>query len=304
MGRYKLGIDLGGTKTEAVVLDESGQQVFRERVHTPAQDYQAILMSIKALVEKAEACVHEVLNIGLAAPGAISPSSGLLRNSNTVCLNGRDLRQDLERTLQRRVRMQNDANCFVLSEAMDGAGAHDSMVFGVIIGTGTGGGLVFNNQLIIGAHAIAGEWGHNPMPWQQDFDVRRPCYCGKQGCIETFLSGPGMAANTQALTGLNLNSHEIVTLAAQGDEQMRLQMDHYHDQMARALAHVINIIDPDVIVLGGGMSNIGSIYDEVPARLARYVFSDSVSTRIVPARFGDASGVRGAAWLWDDVNQA
>lgn len=185
-----------------------------------------------------------------------------------------------------------------MSEAIDGAAAGRATVFAVIIGTGTGGGLVFNQQLISGQHAIAGEWGHNPMPWKRDFDIKRSCYCGKTGCIETYLSGPGMAGNVQALTGQLLSSHEIVKKAEAGDEQMQQQMDHYHDQMARALAHAINIIDPDAIVLGGGMSNIQSIYEEVPKRLPEYVFSDFVDTLILPARFGDSSGVRGAAWLW------
>jgi fructokinase len=303
MSRFKLGIDVGGSKIEALVLDAAGEQVFRQRVHTPAHDYNAILESIRALVEQADACAEEALDPGVGTPGAISPSTGLLRNSNTVCLNGRNLRKDLEQALQRPVRMQNDANCFVLSEAMDGAAVNDGMVFGVILGTGTGGGLVFNRQLITGPHAIAGEWGHNPMPWRQHFDTQRACYCGKEGCIETFLSGPGMAANTRALTGMNLNSREIVSRAAEGDEQMQQQMEHYFDQLARALAHVINIIDPDVIVLGGGMSNIESIYHEVPARLQQYVFSDFVETRLVPAQYGDSSGVRGAAWLWGEENR-
>lgn len=301
MNQFKLGIDLGGTKIEALLLDGCGQPLFKKRVNTPADDYQAILSAIKTLVKQAEACAKQELCVGLGAPGALSPSTGLMRNSNTLCLNGRNLRADLQHTLQRQLRIQNDANCFVLSEAMDGAAADDAMVFGVIIGTGTGGGLVFNKQLISGPHAIAGEWGHNPMPWPQPFDIQRPCYCGKQGCIETFLSGPGLAGNALALTGKHLNSREIVQRAEQGDALYQQQMEHYFDQMARALAHVINIIDPDAIVLGGGMSNIQAIYREVPTRLAQYVFSDYVATKIVPARYGDSSGVRGAAWLWNEV---
>ena len=294
----RLGIDLGGTKTEAVVLDDDGSVLFRHRVDTPTTGYAAILTSINDLVERAEAEVGQSLKVGIGTPGALSPASGLLRNSNTVCLNGQPLLQDLQRVLQRPVRIANDANCFALSEAMDGAGADAQLVFGVIVGTGTGGGVVWNKQLLIGPHAVAGEWGHNPLPWLQDFDRLRPCYCGKHGCIETFLSGPGMAGNTQALTGLDLSSREIVTRARAGDATCRQQMQHYYDQMARALAHVINILDPAVIVLGGGMSNIDEIYTQVPRRLPEYVFSDYVSTRLLPAKFGDASGVRGAAWLW------
>lgn len=298
---FTLGIDLGGTKTEAVLLDSSGHTVFKQRVDTPAQDYEAILWCIHALVEQAEAHAKQKLRVGVGAPGALSPASGILRNSNTACLNGRNLLQDLQRTLQREVRVQNDANCFVLSEAIDGAAADQAMVFGVIIGTGTGGGLVFNRQLIIGPHAIAGEWGHNPLPWRQPFDMPRPCYCGKEGCIETFLSGPGLAGNVSALTGQALSSRDIVARAEQGEKLFQQQMHHYYDQMARALAHVINILDPNIIVLGGGMSNIKGIYREVPHRLAQYVFSDQVTTPVVAAEYGDSSGVRGAAWLWTEV---
>ncbi len=299
MGKCRLGIDLGGTKIEAVLLDDSGDMVFRKRVDTPADDYLDILLAIKGLVDEAEEHTGVQMPVGLGTPGAISPKTGLLRNSNTVTMNGRNLLPDLSEILQRPIRTQNDANCLTLSEAMDGAGAGLDLVFGVIIGTGTGGGLVFRRQLLTGQHAIAGEWGHNPLPWQQSFDIPRTCYCGKPACIETFLSGPGMAGNAAALTGLELTSREIVERAAAGDAQCLEQMDRYHDQMARALALVINIVDPDVIVLGGGMSNIESIYTEVPRKLPDYVFSDFVDTLIVPAKFGDSSGVRGAAWLWE-----
>ena len=299
MSEFKLGIDLGGTKTEVVLLDASGEIVFRHREDTPADDYAQILLTISKLVELAEEKAGARLPVGLGTPGAISPRTGLLRNSNTVCMNGRNLVQDLEEALQRPLRIQNDANCFALSEAIDGAASGHGLVFGVIIGTGTGGGLVFNQQPITGQHAIAGEWGHNPMPWRRAFDSERPCYCGKAGCIETFLSGPGMSANVEALTGEALDSREIVQRAQHGDPLMREQMDHYYDQMARALAHVINIIDPDAIVLGGGMSNIATLYEEIPRRLPAYVFSDFVETRVLPAKHGDSSGVRGAAWLWN-----
>ncbi len=297
MANYRLGIDLGGTKIEAVLLDD-GIELLRQRIDTPAGDYPATLQAIASLVELAEAEAGRQLAVGIGTPGALSPRTGLMRNSNSVCLNGRNLLDDLQRLLGRRLRIANDANCFALSEAMDGAGAGYDMVFGVIIGTGTGGGLVFRRQLISGPHAIAGEWGHNPLPWRREFDVERACYCGKRGCIETFLSGPGMAANAAALGLPDKTSRDIVTLAEQGDARAQRMLDHYIDQMARALALVINIIDPDIIVLGGGMSNIESIYPQLPARLADYVFSDYVDTPVVAARYGDASGVRGAAWLW------
>ena len=294
---YKLGVDLGGTKIEAVLLDAYGDIVFRKRIATPGE-YRSILSGIQKLTVEAEKQVGVRLSVGVGLPGALSPRTGLLRNANTRCLNGRDLMGDLQQLLQRPVRLQNDANCFVLSEAMDGAARDFSVVFGVIIGTGTGGGLVFNKQLITGRHAIAGEWGHNPLPWGKPFDIQRDCYCGKQGCIETFLSGPGMADNVRALSGLELSSRQIVEAAERGDERCLLQMDHYHDQLARALAQVINIVDPDAIVLGGGMSNIQSIYSELPQRLGQYVFSDYVDTPILAPKFCDSSGVRGAAWLW------
>ncbi|MDJ0882171.1 MAG: ROK family protein [Gammaproteobacteria bacterium] len=300
MTELKLGIDLGGTKIASIVLDGSGQVIREQRVRTPSDDYQAILAQIKTLSRQAEADVDQVMPVGIATPGALSPESGLLRNSNTLCLNGKNLQQDLEQVVDRPVRLANDANCFALSEAMDGSAATYNMVFGVIIGTGTGAGLVFKKQLITGPHAIAGEWGHNPLPWLQSFDKVRQCYCGQSGCIETFLSGPGMAANCAALTSLKMDSHALIQCSRAGDQQCQQQMMHYYDQMARALAHVINILDPDVIVLGGGMSNIEELYTEVPARWQSYVFSDYVTTPLLKPRYGDASGVRGAAWLWDE----
>lgn len=294
----RLGIDLGGTKIEAVLLDQNGSVIFQQRTATPASDYRAILSAVQQLVMLAEGEAGQKLAVGLGTPGAISPKTGLLRNSNTVCMNGRNLYQDLQQLLQRPLRIQNDANCFALSEAMDGAAEEFEMVFGVIIGTGTGGGIVYNKQLIKGMHRIAGEWGHNPLPWQKDYDVPRDCYCGKVGCIETYLSGPGFCQNVAALTGQELSSRELTIGAENGDPFCQQQMDIYYDQMARALAHLINIIDPDAIVLGGGMSNIKGIYQQVPQRLKEYVFSDYVDTRIIPPRYGDSSGVRGAAWLW------
>ena len=298
MTENRLGIDLGGTKIEAVVLDAQGEVVFKQRRDSPSAEYASLLSAIKGLVDQAEAAMGETFNVGIGTPGAISPRTGRLRNANTLCLNDKPLLQDLEQLLQRPVRIANDANCLALSEAVDGAAADFDTVFGVIVGTGTGAGLVWHKQLIIGRHAIGGEWGHNPLPWLKPFDHVRPCYCGQQGCIETFLSGPGFAANTLAATGQQLSSREIVQRAEQGDTPCVQAMQNYYDQMGRALAHVINIVDPDAIVLGGGMSNIQSLYMEVPERLSQYVFSDYVQTPILAPSFGDASGVRGAAWLW------
>lgn len=296
--RYKLGIDLGGTKTEAVLLDNNGDMVFRQRIQTVTDSYQTVLEGILNLLTQAEDFAGENLRVGVGTPGAISPQSGKLRNSNTHCLNGRNILQDLEKLLQRPVRIENDANCLVLSEAIDGAGADYQVVFGVIIGTGTGGGLVINRQLVRGPHGIAGEWGHNYLPWTKPFDVARNCYCGKQSCIETFLSGPGMAANARELSGIDRDSRQIVERAVQGDKTCLQQLEHYYDQMARALALVINILDPDAIVLGGGMSNISGLYEEVPKRWQQYVFADAVQTPLLAPVYGDSSGVRGAAWLW------
>jgi len=297
-GEWRLGIDLGGTKIEAALLDGQGGMAWRERVATPADDYAAILRAIRGLARRAEQVAGEELRVGIGTPGAVSPNSGLLRNSNTQCMNGRPLLEDLQQDLQRPVRIANDANCFALSEAVDGAAADGRVVFGVIIGTGTGGGLVIDRAPLTGRHAIAGEWGHNPLPWPQAFDHPRPCYCGRSGCIETYLSGPGFAANARADAGLELDARGIAECAAAGDALCQRQMEQYHDQLARALAHVINLLDPDVIVLGGGMSNIDSLYTEVPPLLERYVFSDFVDVPIRPPRHGDSSGVRGAAWLW------
>ena len=295
----KLGIDLGGTKTEVLVLDPAGQTLYRQRVVTPAHSYDAILDLIAAQVAATEADLGQRASIGIGIPGALSPATGLLRNSNTVCMNGRPFRQDLERRLEREVRIENDANCFALSEALAGAARAYPVVFGVIIGTGTGGGLVVDGKLINGPHAISGEWGHNPLPWRRDIDGNPSCYCGKHACIETFLSGPGLSLNFEQRFGEARTSHDIITGAAAGDERCCDMLELYYDQMARSLAQVINIVDPHAIVLGGGMSNIESIYDEVPKRLPDYVFSDFVATPILRAEHGDASGVYGAALLWD-----
>ena len=295
--QYRLGIDLGGTKTEIAILDDNSKPVYRKRVVTPGHDYEAILTLIADLVIEAEKSLQVKPTIGIGTPGAISPSSGLLRNSNTTCLNGRSFVTDVEQRLKRRVRIQNDANCFVLSEALTGAGKGYPVVFGVILGTGAGGGLVVNQLLLNGPNAITGEWGHNPLPWKTETDGSPWCYCGKQACIETFISGSGLASNFEKRYAVRSSSEEIVLGARKGDKNCVLAMGLYFDQLARALAHVINILDPDAIVLGGGMSNIEEIYQQIPHRLTDYVFSDSVKTPILPALHGDASGVFGAAML-------
>ena len=293
----KVGIDLGGTKTEIVVLGENLGEMYRKRVATPAQDYRAILRMIKNLVTEVDQQFQTKLPVGIGTPGAISPHSGLLRNSNTRCMNGKAFHEDVQACLQRQVQIENDANCFTLSEAQLGAATSARVVFGVIIGTGTGGGLVIDRCLINGAHKIAGEWGHNPLPWHQASDGEYSCYCGKSNCIETFLSGPGMSRRFEKRHQRRLTSEEIVAGAEQGDGDCRTALDIYIDQLARSLAQVVNIVDPDCIVLGGGMSKIDEIYRQLPGRLPAYVFSDYFTTPVVRAKLGDASGVFGAALL-------
>lgn len=296
---YRIGVDLGGTKIEAIVLNQQGDEVTRMRVRTPNDDYQQILLSIADLVEEVEEGLNEVATIGICTPGAISPASGLLKNSNTVCMNGQPIKKDLVSLLGREIRIANDANCFALSESVDGAAAGAHVVFGVIVGTGTGGGITINQKLLTGQHAIAGEWGHNPLPWPTETEMQGPeCYCGKRGCIETYLSGPGITKDHQSQGGDKANAEQIVELAALGFERAEATLLRYEERMAKSLASVINILDPDVIVLGGGMSNIERLYTNVPRLLSKYVFSDVVNTPIVPPKFGDSSGVRGAAWLW------
>jgi fructokinase len=293
-----MGIDLGGSKTEVIVLDPEQQPIYRERVATPASNYIEILTMLTDLVNSIQAKFKFDMSIGVGIPGAISPGSGMLRNSNTVCMNGQPFLSDLQDRLEREVRIENDANCFALSEALGGAALNYKLVFGVIIGTGTGGGLVIDGKLVNGPHSISGEWGHNPLPWRRSEDGAPGCYCGKTACIETFLSGPGFAHNYKTRYGSSVSSQDIIAAAAAGDISCCTMLDLYHDQMARALAHVINILDPHAIVLGGGMSNIDSIYREVPRLLPNYVFSDFVETPILQAERGDASGVYGAALLW------
>jgi len=293
------GIDLGGTKIELLVLDGGGTERLRRRIATPAGDYAATLGAIADLVRGAEREVGPLPRVGVGTPGAVSKADGMLKNSNSVCLNGKPLVTDLERWLRRPVRIANDADCFALSEATDGAAAGAGTVFGVILGTGVGAGVVVRGRLLDGPNAIAGEWGHNTLPWPRDEE--RPglaCYCGQTGCIETFLSGPGMAAWHARQFGAERPAAEISAAAEGGDIACETTLVQYEDRLARALAHVVNILDPHVIVLGGGLSNCRRWYRNVPEIWGRYVFSDRVDTRLVPPRFGDSSGVRGAAWLW------
>jgi fructokinase len=294
----RIGIDLGGSKIELIALDDCGHEVLRRRTATPQGDYQGTLAAIAGLIDWAEAQLGGQATVGIGTPGAISPATGLMKNCNSTCLNGQPLKQDLEARLGRAVALANDANCFALSEATDGAAAGAEVVFGVILGTGCGAGVVVHGRVLGGPNAIAGEWGHNPLPWPHDEELPGPaCYCGKLGCLETWLSGPGLAAAYKARAGLELSPPEIAARAATGDALCEAILCEYEDRLARGLAHVINILDPDVIVLGGGLSNLDRLYANVPAQWHRYVFSDHVGTRLVPPWHGDSSGVRGAAWL-------
>jgi fructokinase len=295
----RIGIDLGGTKIEAIAFGDDGEVLFRDRVATPQEDYSGILQVIAELVVRLERELGRQGTVGIGMPGAISPATGLVKNSNSVCLNGQRFDRDLEQLLRRPLRIANDANCFALSEATDGAAAGAEVVFGVILGTGTGGGVAVRGAILAGANAIAGEWGHNPLPWPHPEELPGPpCYCGKNGCIETYLSGPGLARDFRAAGGRSISALEIGAQAERGDEYADAVLARYEDRLARGLASVINILDPDMIVVGGGLSNIKRLYTEVPRLWSQYVFSDRVATRLVQARFGDSSGVRGAAWLW------
>jgi fructokinase len=295
----RIGIDLGGTKIEIAVLAASGAEVLRRRVPTPAGDYAAILESIARLVADVERERGTRCTVGMAMPGALSLASGLVKNSNSTCLNGRPFKADIEARLGREVRLANDANCFALSEAVDGAAQGAAIVFGVILGTGVGGGVVVDGKILTGANAIAGEWGHNPLPMTGEESLPLPrCYCGRAGCVESFLSGPSLAADHARATGDRIDAVEISRRAAAGDAACEATLGRHEARLARALAVVMNIVDPDVIVLGGGLSNLGRLYQRVPALWGPYVFSDEVRTRLVPPAHGDSGGVRGAAWLW------
>jgi fructokinase len=296
---FRLGIDLGGTKIEILALDRQGAECFRQRVPTPQGDYAAILRTISTLVDAAEQTLDAAGSVGIGTPGSISRATGLLRGSNSVCMNGKPIKRDLEQLLGREVRITNDANCFALSEASDGAGCGFDVVFGVILGTGVGGGIVVGGRVLDGPNAIAGEWGHNPLPWPRDDErLGDPCFCGHFGCIETFLAGPALERDHARATGEVLTTHAIVQRVRSGDAASTATLGRYEERLARALAHVMNILDPDAIVLGGGLSNIESLYVNVPKRWDPWVFSDRVDTRLMKHVHGDASGVRGAAWLW------
>ena len=303
----RIGIDLGGTKIEGVVLDPGGTELARERVPTPAGNYRATLQAVTGLVAKLEAGAGNECCVGIGMPGSFSRASGRVKNANSVCLNGQPMQQDLEALLERPLRFANDADCFALSEATDGAAAGARVVFGVIVGTGTGGGIVVDGRLVSGPNGITGEWGHNPLPWPHADELPGPaCYCGLHGCIETWLSGPGLSNDFYQATGDTLEAVEIARRARIGDAASREAVARHADRMARALASIINIVDPDVIVLGGGVSNIESLYSGVPSLWARYVLSDRLETQLFRARHGDSSGLRGAARLWPrgsaDVN--
>jgi fructokinase len=297
----RLGIDLGGTKIEILALDAQGRETLRSRVPTPQGDYEATLDAVAGLVHDAEAALRVATgscSVGIGTPGSLSSASGLLRNSNSVCLNDRPIVRDLEARLRRRIAIANDANCFALSEATDGAGQGAAVVFGVILGTGVGGGWVVHGTVLEGRNGIAGEWGHNPLPWPRDDERPGPaCYCGRAGCIETFLSGPGLASDHERAGGERIDGAALARRAAEGDATAEAALERYEDRLARALAHAINMVDPDVIVLGGGLSNLARLYDGVPRRWGRYVFSDRVDTQLRQHAHGDSSGVRGAAWL-------
>lgn len=299
MTDFRIGIDLGGTKTEVILLNGTSQELFRTRIPTVRDDYQATLRDIAQLVAQAEAAAGEtLLPVGIGIPGTISRKTGWVKNANSTWLNGKPFQKDLSAFLQRDVKVTNDANCLAVSEATDGAGRGYDLVFAGILGTGCGAGIAYQGKPIVGPNGVAGEWGHNPLPWTSEQDLNaRPCYCGKAGCQETFLSGTGLCLSYQLMADEKIKGDEIVARAAQGDVVAREVLANYFDQIARGLAAIVNTIDPDVIVLGGGASNISAIYTEVPRLLPHYVFGRECDTPIVPAVHGDSSGVRGAAWL-------
>lgn len=309
----RIGVDLGGTKIEALALGDDGRELSRRRIAAPRGSYEQTIRAVVGLVNdierSGEAGTDPAANahrqaptpVGIGIPGAISPATGLIKNANSTWLNGRPLQADLSRAMNRLVRLANDANCFALSEATDGAGAGAHVVFGVIIGTGVGGGLIVGGQVVAGANAIAGEWGHNPLPAPDDEErPGPPCYCGRSGCVETFLSGPGLSRDFIAAGGEDVPAIDIAMRADQGDARAIAALERYERRLAKAMAGVINVIDPDVIVLGGGLSNMRRLYEHIPRLWGAYVFSDRVDTALRPATHGDSSGVRGAAWLWND----
>ncbi len=302
----RIGIDLGGTKIEGIALDADGTLRERLRVPTPPGTYEESVSAIVGVVGELEQRLGRRCSVGVAHPGAISPATGLIKNANSTRLNGRSLKLDLERALGREVRLANDANCLAISEAADGAAAGCGIVFGVILGTGVGGGVVIDGTGLVGAQAIAGEWGHNALPSPRDDERPGPrCYCGRAGCIETWLSGPRVQEQFAARTGRQMQATEIAEAALAGDAEAAAQIELYCDRLARALAGIVNVLDPHAIVLGGGLSRIARLYERVPELWKQYIFSeaDSIATRLVPPRYGDSSGVRGAAWLWPEENR-
>jgi len=301
----RIGIDLGGTKIEGIAMDLHGTEIMRHRIETPSAGhsdrYSKILEGINELVQHIEGIIGMSASVGIGIPGTLSASTGRVKNANTTEIIGQQLDRDLEKIMGRPVRLANDANCFALSEAVDGAGKGSNSVFGVIVGTGTGGGVVINGQVVSGINGIGGEWGHNPLPWPLQSELPGPdCYCGLKGCIETFLSGPGLQASYTRLTGDVLEPVEIARRCDLGNTEARTVIEKYVDRLARGLASIINVLDPDVIVLGGGLSNIDYLYDAVPRTWMKYVFSDDCLTKLYKAKHGDSSGVRGAAWLWNE----
>lgn len=298
----RIGIDLGGTKTEVIALSEAGEQRFRHRLPTPRNDYQQTIETIATLVAMAEKATGQTGTVGIGIPGSISPYTGVVKNANSTWLNGQPFDKDLSARLQRDVRLANDANCLAVSEAVDGAAAGAQTVFAVIIGTGCGAGVALNGRAHIGGNGTAGEWGHNPLPWMDEDELRYreevPCYCGKQGCIETFISGTGFATDYHCLSGNPLKGSEIIRLVEEQNALAELALSRYERRLAKSLAHVVNILDPDVFVLGGGMSNIDRLYKTIPPLIKQFVFGGECETPVRKALHGDSSGVRGAAWLW------
>lgn len=296
---FRIGVDLGGTKIEIIALKADGSEVIRRRISTPAPDYEATVDALCRLVSAVEGELGKRTTVGIGTPGAVEPSTGLLKNSNSTMLNGKPLKNDIESRLDREVRIANDANCFALSEAIDGSGAGYRSVFGVILGTGVGGGIVIDRGFLVGRNASAGEWGHNPLPWRTIDEEPGPlCYCGNRGCIETFLSGPGLANDLERTSQRVLAPQAIAAAAASGDGDATAALTRYKDRLARGLASVVNVVDPDIIVLGGGLSNISMLYEDVPPLMLRHIFSKPANVTVGRPLHGDSSGVRGAAWLW------
>ena len=296
MSQYRIGIDLGGTKIEIALLGPDGAELLRERIPTPS-GYDRTLTAITGLVQAAEARIGVTASVGIGIPGVISPATGLVKNANSIALNGHTFDYDISQALSRPVRVENDANCFALSEATDGAGTGQPVVFGVILGTGCGGGIVVHERVIQGPHRVAGEWGHNPLPWPQPTELPgRKCWCGKHGCLETLVAGPSLAHDCDGEGAHDASG--IPARAAAGEMKAREALARHADRLARGLAQVVNLLDPDVIVLGGGLSNMAHLYTDIPPLLKHYIFSDVIETPVVRASHGDSSGVRGAAWLW------